>query len=238
MRAKTWLLLIAGLVLSFACHKEDINPADDQQDGDGIGFVTKEIGLIESLDITGHGTVYLKKGDKWTISYNTKSSTVYSYSDVSNHLYIDQSEDSILITGPDLSQIGMIKIVDAGLTELDPMTCPNPKYEISGSATLSLMFDSVVYADIIASDSAKIAVHGENNEAIEVEMSGYSIFDGSATLLNTGAEVYLSDNSQATVYTNAIVQGEISGNSVLYVKGDPVIDVKTSGNAQVIKVSK
>ncbi len=238
MKLRIWALFLAiVLASSVACHKEDINPAD-QQDTTQANYVTKEIGPIGSLDITGHGKIYLKKGDKWTITYNTNSSTTYFYDSPADKLYIDKSEDSILITGPNLAEIDIAHIVDASFTAIDPMTCLNLKLELAGSADLNVRIDSITYMVVEAADSSKIVVHGDHNEAIEVNLSGNSIFDGSATLLNTGAEVYMSDNSQATVYTNRIVQGAISGNSILYVKGDAVIDVQTSGNAQVVKISK
>jgi len=126
-----------------------------------------------------------------------------------------------------------VKISGSGDIEVERIYCDDLTVYVSGSGDIDLFYTECSGSDVFISGSGDIFIEGVCDHA-GYKISGSGNLRADSFITNT-ASVTISGSGDAFTHVLEKLRGSISGSGLIYVKGDPEIDVRISGSGRVIK---
>ncbi len=200
---------------------------------------TRELKDFDQVSVSGSADVYITLADEWHVEVITDDNILdYIETEVTRgNLSIGTKRGYSLrnlsklefhITAPAVYKLATSGSSDA--TFLSPVRQDEISLVTSGSSDIRLSVD-VVNLDVTSSGSSDVHIEGYADN-VRVTISGSGDFKGKNFECRV-AEIRLSGSSDFWGTITESVSGRLSGSSDLRIKGNPAVDVRTSGSASV-----
>ena len=196
---------------------------------------------VRELDVSGIGTVLLSQGDNEFLVIEADDNVVqYIITKVDNNtLYIRIDEDvqitpkSEIVYHLSLKSIDAIELHGAVNLKASEINTDELALDLSGASRI----DAIIKAndlEIAASGATKCYLQG-NVERQKIIISG-SAFYNAGSLISKDCDVSISGSVRVMLHVLNTLTGNASGVAFIGYRGDPTVNIETSGAVKIQKV--
>lgn len=186
------------------------------------------------------GNAFIKQGDQFSV-------TLEGDQDLLDEITTRVSNGRLIIRKPDWRKARNKKLIvyitmpeiegfsvsgSGGLMTEGPVKCDNINISVSGSGSVKIDNLTADEVDIGISGSGGIILEGPGAEVADIGISGSGSIVAENFKLGV-ADVGISGSGRCKLWVEDSLVARISGSGNLYYKGDPNIDVKSSGSGRV-----
>ena len=214
--------------------------------GDGSAYAeTRPLASFNKLQIWGNMEIVLVKGDSCSIRIEGEKNIVdLLRTEVSSndlHVHLPLLKDirptqrlRCRITVPHISKLN--NSGSGSIQSMDTIRTDQLSIHNSGSGRIEIGVGANRLR-IGVSGSGRVIVAGQTGE-LHCRISGSGAVDGTALAVREHAAIRISGSGTATISTNGVISGGVSGSGNINYKGDPSsVRVRHSGSGRARKVS-